>query len=468
VLAAAGGTAFASGPGSLVTYTAAAAAPVAQLTEDEPTAAFHPEGEGDYGYTLVTADPSDASALAAVVWPGAAIGNAGTLITVLGGPSGLSALNDPVQASATSGTGRTHSTVATPAGTVMSASVVPNGPADQHASASSRLAGGSLGPLGSIGSSASSSTIDFEADTGTLTVSATSEASHLEIDGVVSIGSVTSFAQGRSVGGGAPRLSGRTSVQDLSIAGRRAYLDGSGLHLGAPGEPAGPAAMSAVDAALARAGMEIYVTAPHTITVGEVRYFSAASLLFFWAPPGDPSHNSVTMTVGGSGVALSESAVAPSGLASPSGTRAASAGAPGGGGGSPGALGGGGSGNAAGPGRVRLGSGLVEGGLGFPAALGAAGEPTLALPAPPTSAGVGAGPSALAVAPSGATAPPGGVAAGWWLLAAVAAVLGGGLGIRVPSLLEREAASECPLEQPARRGRRSGMRRPVGAREPPP
>lgn len=428
-----------------VSFTAAAAAPVAQVTEDEPTASFHPEGEGDYGYTLVTADPSAATALASVLWPGSAAGNAGTLVAVLGGPD-VTALNDPVQASATSGTDQTQSSVAAPTGSAMTASVVPTGPGDEHSTATSTLAGGGFGAAGRIGSSNSASTIDFGSATGMLSVTAASAASDIEIGGVVDIGSVSSSASARSVEGGRPVLTGATAFHRMTIAGQAAYVDGSGVHVGSPGAPAGPAVVDSVDSALAAAGMEVYFTAPHTITVGGTAYYFAATVLFYWAPPGDSSHNSFTMALGGAAVSLTDSPQQDGfGGSSNLGTggTSQSTGAT-----APGSVLSTGGGTAAAP------SGPAAGASSSPAPqlagpVGSTAGAALSLPAPP-SASVSTGPSRPASAAYVAASQlPGGPGAGWWFLAVGTAIAGGGLTTRVPVLLQRRAASACPRARPS-------------------
>lgn len=427
-----------SPPGAVsVSFTAAAAAPVMQVTEDEPTATFHPEGEGEYGYTLVTADPSAASALAALAWPGSAAGNAGTLVAVLGGPD-VSALNDPVQASAASGTGQTHSSVTAPSGSTMTASVEPTGPADQHAAAATSLAGGGLGAAGQVGSSTSSSTIDFDVATAVLSVVAHSHAADIDVGGVVHVGSVTSAATARARDGGAPTLSGLTAFHQMTIAGQPAYVDGSGVHLGSQSEPAGPAVVASVDSALAAAGMEIYFTAPHTVTVGGTAYYYAASVLFYWAPPGDTSHNSFTMALGGSAVSLTDSPQPDSFTAS--------------------------GGDLTGPGGAAVtgpGSAAPPPGPSSPvsrptpsvsAATGPDSLPagaTLSLPAPP-SAAVAPVPARSPGAALSAVQLPGGVGAGWWVLAVLAAAAGAAITTRVPALLQRQAVTACPRARPPR------------------
>ncbi|HEX6394717.1 MAG TPA: hypothetical protein VFZ97_14875 [Acidimicrobiales bacterium] len=305
----AGGPAFGQtspGAGSAVlSYLVSVQAPILQITEDEPNATFHPEGEGDWGYSFASLDPAGQHALASVVWPGAAAGNAGTLVEVLTGNSSLTALNDPVRAEATSGTPQTQQNTSAPTGTTMSATVQPPVPGDQYAAANSSLGGGGLGAAGTVGASTSASTIHFDSSTGALTATAQSAASGISIDGgLITIGSLTSSAQGTSDNGAQPQMTGSTLIHNMTIAGQSAYVDGSGVHLGQPGSPAAPPVQDAVNSALQQAGMQIYSTVPSKVTIGQVDYFDASSLLFYWAPPGDSSHNSFTASVGGAAVSM--------------------------------------------------------------------------------------------------------------------------------------------------------------------
>ena len=409
-----------------VVYTTEAHAPVFQVTEDEPTSQFHPEGEGDYGYTIVTADPSAQSAMAANVWPGSAAGNAGTLVEVLGGPNQAGVLNDPAQASAGTGTTPAQTTSA-PSGTTLSASVQPTGPNDQHTTATSSSAGGGFGGQGTIGSSTSTSTVDFRSDTGLLTVLAESTASRIDIAGVVKIGSVTSTASGVAADGATPKLVGTTDVHDMSIAGQPAYVDGSGVHMGSPGKPAGPAEMEAVDAALAASGMKIYSSTPATINVGGTDYYTAASIIFYWLPPG--SHNTFTMSLGGAGVGVSDGQnpsfvytpppFTPTtfGSTPPATTPAVAAQA--------------------------VVSPKVNGATGLPAPVQ---TPSVAGTPLPTSSGVKLdlpAPPAPALVPASVKL-PGGIGIGWIILAAAAGLLAAATTTRVPGLLTRQATAPCP------------------------
>lgn len=415
----------ASAPRPFLAFTTAAQAPITQMTEDEPSSSFHPEGEGEYGYSVTTMSTDAASALAATVWPGSAVGNAGSLVGVLGGPSAAGALNDPVRAQAISGTNQTQQTVSAPTGTLMRAEVASGASGAESATAEGSLAGGGFGAGGTVGDSTTYSSLSFDPAAGTLTASANSHVDNVDLaSGVVSIGSVSSSATAVSTGAAAPVESGRTTFQNLQIAGQAAYVDGSGVHLGTPGHPAPPAEQQAVDSALSGTGMEIYFTDPHRITEGEVSYYYAGSVLFYWGVPHDPSANSFTYSLGGAAVAM---AVTPgsagAGSAAPSGVPSLP--------------------DATGPGPFSAGTAAP------------AGTTTLSLPATlspgaAVSAAIGRAPSGATVRPLGVLAAqgglPGGLGAGWWLMILLGGVLGALLLPLVPGLFG-SAVADCPRQR---------------------
>ena len=292
-------------PATFESFQTGAMAPVMQFSEDFPTATFHPQAEGEYNYTLATLDPSRGYGLADLVWPGGAAANVGALVALLGGPSQAAGLGDPVRAEATSGTSQTSQSVTTPTGTKMVATVEPAKPGQQSASAQSQTAGGGLGPIGSVGQSTSSSSILLDPATNTLTSIAQTQAGNISMaGGLVTIGSVTSLAKGVSKNAATPAVTGTTTVQDLKVAGQAAYVDASGIHAGSPGHPAPSPLQAVVDSALKGAGMSVYTTDPHTIPIGGVQYYVSGSVLFFWAPPGDPNGDSFTLSVGGAAVSM--------------------------------------------------------------------------------------------------------------------------------------------------------------------
>lgn len=422
-------------PPAVLSFSVTVEAPVLQITEDEPVAQFHPEGEGDYGFTYATLDPSGQHALASLLWPGAAAGNAGTLVEVLGGPSGLNALNYPVRAEAISGTTQTQQSTSAPSGTTMSATVQPPKAGDQYAAANSSLVGGGIGAVGTSGSSNSASTIHFDAAGGNLTATAQSSATGISLDGgLISIGSVTSSAQATSTNGSQPQLSGTTLVHNMSIAGQSAYVDGAGVHVGQPGNPAPAPIQDAVNTALQQAGMQVYFTSPTQVTVGGVNFFDASSVLFYWAVPNDPSHNSFTASVGGAGVSMAAASSAFQGelpgSAGSTDTATPSASSSGDSGTLP-------TGTAAAP-QLSLPTG---------AAPALSSQPQIA---PPSKAQLTA-PANLATASL-----PGGLGVGWIILIALAGVVGALALTRVPGLVASASGGSpksCPNRNRARSAR---------------
>ncbi|HVA44160.1 MAG TPA: choice-of-anchor P family protein [Acidimicrobiales bacterium] len=421
--AAPAGAEVAGAPASFLAFTTAAQAPIAQITEDEPSASYHPEGEGEYGYTVATMGLDAASALSATVWPGSVAGNAGSLVGVLGGPSAASVLNDPVRAQAISGTDQTQQTVSSPTGTVMQAEVASGASGAESATAGGSLAGGTFGAGGSVGNSTTSSSLVFDPGAGTLTAAALSHADNVDLAaGLVSIGSVTSSATATSSGAAVPIESGGTDFQDLKIAGQSAYVDGSGVHLGSPGHPAPLAEQQTIDTALAGTGMQIYFTDPHRITEGEVSYYYAGSVLFYWGVPQDPSANSFTYSIGGAAVAM---AVTP--------------GTPGVTGRPPVAIP---------PPPSVTGPGIFTSGSASPAGTTTLSLPTANSPGAAISAAIGRAPSGTPQLGILAAQPdlPGGLGAGWWLMILLGGLLGAFLLPLVPGLFG-SAAADCPRQR---------------------
>jgi hypothetical protein len=411
--------------GSSVLFGAGAQAPVLQVTEDEPNAQFHPEGEGEYGYSYASLSPSSQFALATLVWPGSAAGNAGSLVEVLTGNGSLGALNDPVRAQATSGRGSTSQSTSTPTGTEMSASVQPPQPNEDLATALARTAGGGLGAIGSVGSSTSSTTIRFDPSVDVLTATSSSVASDLEIDGgLISIGSLRSSVSGATKGGAPAQVSGSVDVADMKVAGQSAYIDGSGLHLGRPGSPAGAPQQDAVNAALTQAGMQIYFTTPRQLTLAGNTYYYGASVLFSWAPPGDTSHNVFTASIGGAAVSMAATSAG-------GGFSCCTSSAP------------------------PAGLGTSSSGTSGAIAPSQTAQPITRLALPtnaPSSQPANLAPSVAPPQPStgslASVALPAGLGAGWWVLIILAGFAGAVGLTKIPGALARSATGGCPQGRP--------------------
>jgi hypothetical protein len=409
-----------AGSGALLSFTAAVQAPLMQITYDNPTAPFHPLGDGELTYALSTLDATRGHALSSVAWPGSAGGNAGSLLGVLGAPT-VAALNDPIKADVSSGAGPDQQTMTAPSGTLMSASVHPAGPGQETVLAETKTASTPLGPSGSIGTSSASSSISLIQSTGSITAKAVTTAVDISLGGVVSIGSVASTATTTSAGGSAPKASSSTVFQDFKIAGQQVYVDASGAHVGALGKPANPAAIAVVDKALAGSGLQIFFTAPYQFAIGGLTYNYAASVLLYWAPP-EANKDVFSLSFGGAAVSMEVT--------------------PGFGGADQNAL----------PPAVQSGSGSEAAALPIPTSPQA---PSLSLPTPATAAAPGpssqsrpasAPPVVQLAAPVNATSR--GVGAQWFVLLAALAILGAALLPRVPALLR--ASAGCTRERPYR------------------
>jgi hypothetical protein len=301
VLSAAWPIAFAPHPASAAefTYQAVAQAPVFQITEDRPSASFHPEGDGDYNFAEADLGSQGSHALSAVVWPGAAGGHAGSLVQLLGGPSQAEALNDPAKAEAGTGSSVEESSCC-PAGVgkQTTASVKPPGP-----TANTDLSGGGIGGGGSVGNSVSHAQVTMDANN-VLNAVASSAGSGINIADVFKVGSFTSSATATSVDGAPPRLAGTTVYNDVKVAGQEAYVDGKGVHIGKPGKPAGSEALGLVNQALKNFGMTIYYTDSTKITLGATEYFYAGSVIVVWQPPNSGETFTVSIGAAAVGVAI--------------------------------------------------------------------------------------------------------------------------------------------------------------------
>lgn len=286
-------------PAQLTAYDTSAQAPVVQITQDDPTASFHPQGEGELSYAESDMAPGRAHAFAAPFWPGAAAGNVGSLIGVLGYPP-QPELNDPVRAEVETGTGSDTATLGAGAFT-STASVRPEAGDSQGAVAQTVT-----GPAAGLGSGTAKTVLSLTND-GKLTSTATTTASDVDIAGVVKIGSITSFATLSSADGGKPKGGTAMTTNDFTIAGQQAYVDGSGVHFGPPpkaGQPTNPEIAGIVDQALAASNIQLYYTAPRQVPLGGSTYEYGASLLIFWQPPHDSNQDTFTFSFGGAAVAM--------------------------------------------------------------------------------------------------------------------------------------------------------------------
>ena len=283
------------------------------VSEDEPSANAHPEGQGSApeSSTSMTNGPVG-YALSAVGWPGATVANAGGVVTLLfPGPIGnagvpvpdaVTAAVDQAAALASYPMRAEARTGSQPNATFTAPGVDLRAHSDTAAVNSTAVlqSGAQPGTFG-FGNAHTSSSSTLIGTVGQVT--ATSIVNDISIGGVVKIGSVTSTATGQTNGvrsGG----SGGTLVNDMTIAGQPAYVDGSGLHFGKPGKPGNPATTQIAEQALSGAGMRIYFTEPQLHSQGPESDYTTGSLIFVWVPPNNPSNNVFTVSLGGSRVSV--------------------------------------------------------------------------------------------------------------------------------------------------------------------
>jgi hypothetical protein len=407
----------------LGSYSVAAQAPVMQVLQDADNASFHPQGEGELTYAEADMDQSKAHALASVFWPGGAAGNLGSLLAVLG-YQGLGALNDPARTEVTSGAGPTEQNLGS-GPTTMSSSVKPSSGNTQEATAETHTAQAS----GTGGSGTALVAMSLGQD-GTLKETATSSATGVSIGGVIDIGSFSSSAALTSTNAGTPTGSNGIKAGHFTIGGQTACLDGSGVHAGACGQQASPAAVAAANQALKAAGMQIYFTEPHQVRIAYTTYDYAASMIVYWAPPGDVEHDTFTITLGGAAVAMH--VTAGSGLPGLPADLAPF---------SPVGSGGGGA--------ATIPANQAAPTLALPTGVTGGTAPTLATTRTPSSRRATGNPQ-VALNPI-SVASSHGIGAGWIVLLLIAAVLGA-VGLpRLPALLSAAARPVCPEEAAHRR-----------------
>jgi hypothetical protein len=198
--------------------------------------------------------------LAAVVWPGSLLANAGDLIPVVAGSqippevaTNAHVLNDPVRAEARSPAGPAEADYGAVPGVDMRAAANANG-ATAHASLR-RLDSPGVASAGGIAAS-TSTTIGGA----TATSKATSTVTDVSVAGVLKIGSIVSTATASS-NGTAGAGSGTTTISGVTVAGQPAMIDQGGLHLGAgTNVPVDASANQLAEQALAQAQIKVILT----------------------------------------------------------------------------------------------------------------------------------------------------------------------------------------------------------------
>jgi hypothetical protein len=287
----------ADNPGSgFFGYTLTAQSQAMQMTEDEPSANSHPESEADLPESLVSLTSGPIGyALSSVAWPGALVGNAGSLVLLVqpSAPSQVTALNDPVRAEARTGSAQHSATNDSVPGAHMAADATP-----ARTTADARLDGGTAGALLGFGTSSSASTATLATRTGTVTADSSAKDVSLAA-GVVKIGSVVSHAVATTDGVTAS-AKGTTTVNGMTVAGVPVVVDEHGVTVASQHGTVPPGAAATVNTALSALGMTIALSTPTQARDGGTISYDAGSLLVLWKPPN--SSNTFTASLGGSRV----------------------------------------------------------------------------------------------------------------------------------------------------------------------
>jgi hypothetical protein len=295
----------ADGPGSgFFGYVLTAQSQALQLTEDEPSANSHPEAEADLPQSQVSLAGGVGYGLSSVAWPGALLGNAGSLILLVqpSAPSQVRALNDPVRAEARTGSAQHAQTNDSVPGAHMAADATL-----AKTTADAKLDGGAAGAVLGFGTTSSASTASLAAHAGRVT--ADSNAKDISLaDGVVKIGSVVSHAEGTTDGSTAS-AKGRTTVSDMTVAGVPVMVDDHGVTVATQHGAVPSGAVAAVNSALSSLAMTITLSAPTQSRDGGTVSYDAGSLLVLWKPPG--SANTFTASLGGSRLVAGASGSSP-------------------------------------------------------------------------------------------------------------------------------------------------------------
>ena len=296
----------------LGSYSLIATAPGVEMTEDEPPAQAHPEGQGSVPETSSLLQNGGVGyGLSSVAWPGATFANGGSLVGLLfPGPLGqlpvpipdaisqavhqtAPAANYPIKAEARSGSAPDGKFDAGPGSTLTA-----------HADANrvegvGAIQGADLPGVATYGSTRTVSNSTVDAGVGKAV--ATSAVHDIDLGGVVKVKSVTSTAQAQTDGKGSS-TDGGTVVSGMTIGGQPVSVDQGGVKVGDQSTPINAAASQIVNQALAGMKMQVFLSQPQVTHDGASASYNAGSLLFFWNPPG--SQNVFTASFGGARVSV--------------------------------------------------------------------------------------------------------------------------------------------------------------------
>lgn len=299
-------------PVNFGSYTISATAPGWEMWEDSPSANAHPEGGGQVPYsTSALGAGGRGYGLSSVAWPGATEANADKVALLLfprdvqgvpvpdaviglvntAGP----AANYPIRAEARTGENRPDAEFDAQGAKLKAHADPVLGQATATMNGATGQAGFSFGNAETIATSVLTSTAGQ--------ATASSKITKIDIGGVIKIDSVTSDATA-TTNGVTSSSSGLTVMQGFTIAGQKAYVDDTGVHIGEQGQPANAALAQIANQALSEAGFSFYVSQPQQESNGATAGYTAGALYIQWKPPGNPSENIFVIALGASRVSV--------------------------------------------------------------------------------------------------------------------------------------------------------------------
>jgi len=299
-------------PVNFGSYTISATAPGWEMWEDQPSANAHPEGGGQAPYsTSALSAGGRGYGLSSVAWPGATFANADKVALLLFPrdvqgvpiPDAVIGLveqnggqaNYPARAEARTGENR-------PDAAFDAQGAKLKAHADPVLAQATATMTGATGQAGfSFGNAETIATSVLTSTAGQATAS--SKITNIDIGGVIKIDSVTSDASATTDGVTASST-GLTVVQGMTIAGQKAYVDDTGVHIGESGQPANAALSQIANQALTEAGFSFYVSQPQQESDGATGSYTAGALYIQWKPPENPAENIFVIALGASRVAV--------------------------------------------------------------------------------------------------------------------------------------------------------------------
>lgn len=238
-------------------------------------------------------------AIAGIFYPGPIGGNpgalAGTLLAGKGLPDPvyqtLTKANYPIKAEAHSGGPNDASYPASASPSSAATAVAHADPA--RAESSAKLANSTVSGLGAFGSATSHSVTKI--GTASVTTTANSLVSNVDIGGVVHISKVTSTATASSDGVTGVG-SGKTTFDGFTVGGMGVNINGSNVTVGPAKLPLAQA-LSALNPGIKNFGLSIIAGSPEHTVSGAMVIYHAAAVTIAWTPP--QSGQTFVVTFGG-------------------------------------------------------------------------------------------------------------------------------------------------------------------------